>query len=53
MAHLIQEDNEGDVKCSDCETVFMVVWNRNPIYDRIEYCPFCGDEISYKTERGE
>jgi hypothetical protein len=24
---------------------FQLTWDRNPIYDGPEYCPFCGDEI--------
>ncbi len=38
-----------DITCPDCETVFYVVWNRNLIYERPEYCPFCGSEIDYKA----
>lgn len=34
-----------DTICSECEMVFNICWNRNLIYDRVEYCPFCGDEV--------
>ena len=44
-------DDRPWLKCSSCETVFQVVWNRTPVYDNIEYCPFCGDEIeSFEEE---
>jgi len=33
------------VKCSSCETVFDVLFDTNPTYDKVEYCPFCGDEV--------
>lgn len=40
------EGNElPEVQCSNCEVTFSVVFNRNPDYDRIEFCPFCGEEI--------
>jgi uncharacterized paraquat-inducible protein A len=31
--------------CSECDMRFNLCWNRNPIYNKMEYCPFCGDEI--------
>jgi hypothetical protein len=31
--------------CSGCDMRFHLCWNRNPIYDGPEYCPFCGEEI--------
>lgn len=33
------------LQCSECDMRFSIVWDRNPIYDKPEYCPFCGDEI--------
>ena len=32
------------VECAICEMFFSVVFNRNPVYAGIEYCPFCGNE---------
>lgn len=39
--------NVGDdeVQCSECDVVYAVIFQRNVVYDRVEYCPFCGDEI--------
>lgn len=31
--------------CSSCDMRFNLSWNRNPIYQEPEYCPFCGEEI--------
>lgn len=31
-----------EVTCGECEMRFSVVFNRNPFYTGIEYCPFCG-----------
>ena len=50
MAKLL--DDGPDVKCSTCGIVFTVIWNRkiesvyrSVVFDKIEYCPFCGDEF--------
>jgi hypothetical protein len=32
-------------QCSSCDMRFNLVWHRNPVYDKPEYCPFCGEEI--------
>lgn len=47
MAEFIvdKDDDEGFGVCSECGVYFEVVFNLNPIYDRIEYCPFCGSEF--------
>lgn len=47
MANLLISGNIDDFEytCDSCEMTFTMYWNRNPIYDRIEYCPFCGAEI--------
>ena len=31
--------------CDGCDMNFMLIWERNPVYDGPEYCPFCGEEI--------
>ena len=33
------------LECDTCGMSFMLTWNLDPAYDRIEYCPFCGDYI--------
>ncbi len=33
------------VECDGCDVTYSVVFNVNAIYNKIEYCPFCGDEI--------
>lgn len=38
-------DIEGFGLCDYCDVYYQVVFNINPVYDRIEYCPFCGDNI--------
>jgi hypothetical protein len=37
-------DGMPAIRCTNCEMIFAVVWNRNPLYDGIEFCPFCGAE---------
>lgn len=32
-------------KCSSCDMRFNLSWNRNLVYDKPEFCPFCGEEI--------
>lgn len=34
-----------DMECSECGAVFNLCWNRNPLFDGPEYCPFCGEEV--------
>lgn len=50
MAQLIQFNEDGDVECSNCEVIFSVVWHRNGWTDRVEYCPFCGDEVEEREQ---
>ena len=47
-------NTENDmVICPNCDMSFEVIWDNNPvidtkyctIYDKIEYCPFCGKEL--------
>lgn len=48
MAKLIlwnDQEYPPESQCSECDVIFSVVWHRNPVYTRIEYCPFCGEEI--------
>jgi hypothetical protein len=49
MANLIIDENNGEevpeLQCDSCETRFNITWQRNLIYNKIEYCPFCGEEI--------
>lgn len=49
MCILIDLGDFGDglnmYRCDCCDTEFSVIWNRNPVYNTFEYCPFCGDEI--------
>lgn len=39
--------------CSECGMRFNLCWNVNPVYNRPEYCPFCGDEIEEIIYEGE
>jgi NAD-dependent SIR2 family protein deacetylase len=34
------------LECSECDTRFSIVWNRNLVYDQPQYCPFCGDYVN-------
>ena len=34
-----------DNQCSECDMRFNIAWGRNPVYEDIEFCPFCGEEI--------
>lgn len=38
--------NDPYFVCPECDTHFDVTFNRNPVYNRIYYCPFCGVDIS-------
>lgn len=33
------------VQCSCCDVVYEVVFQRNPEYTQIQFCPFCGEEF--------
>ena len=46
MARLIPLGDE-DVRCDNCDVIFMLVFQRNGYTERAEYCPFCGDEIDF------
>ncbi len=46
---LMEEGEEGWVRCSECDIEFLLVWNRGAA-DGAEYCPFCGDEIDMESE---
>lgn len=37
--------------CSGCDMRFNLCWNRNPVYDKPEFCPFCGEEIEEVNEQ--
>ena len=37
--------NLPESHCSECDMRFNLCWNRNPLYDQPQYCPFCGDAI--------
>lgn len=50
MTKLVPVDSEGMVQCFECETRFMVVFDRNPIYQSVEFCPFCGDQVETPSE---
>lgn len=39
---LILTDEE--VQCDSCEMIFTIIFNRNPVYDQPELCPFCGED---------
>jgi hypothetical protein len=34
------------IQCPECHTWFEVIFNRNPVYDRMYYCPFCAYEFT-------
>ena len=39
--------------CDGCDMRFGLWWNRNVVYDRPEYCPFCGEEIDEWNDETE
>lgn len=44
-------NDAGDIRCEECDTIFSVVFHRNPMFDGIEFCPFCGSEVDgYVTQ---
>jgi len=49
MSELIPVSGE-DVQCSECKVIFSVAWHRHTFYNRVEYCPFCGEDF-YENRR--
>lgn len=45
MTILIQIDADGTVQCSECDSRFLITFDPNPIYDQVEFCPFCGEDV--------
>ncbi len=39
--------DDGEIQCSECEAIFLVVWHNNGWITTVEYCPFCGDSFSF------
>lgn len=33
------------LECDGCDMRFSIVWDRNPVYEQPEHCPFCGEEV--------
>lgn len=31
------------IECRNCETKFTLIYDREEVEDKPEYCPFCGD----------
>jgi hypothetical protein len=44
----ISEDGQSDPEhtCELCSVTFSISWYRNAYTTRIQYCPFCGSEIT-------
>lgn len=41
-------DQTGDVpevRCSNCGVIFGIYWHRDGVTSRVEFCPFCGEEV--------
>ena len=38
------------VKCSECDKVFELIWQREYEGEQVEYCPFCGREVPADAE---
>lgn len=36
--------------CPECSCSFQLTWNPDPVYDKPEYCPMCGERIDYKKQ---
>mgnify|MGYP003552899621 CR=1 FL=1 len=47
---IIGDYNDPWCECGECDMRFQLIWNRNPVYDHAEYCPFCGVEITEIVE---
>ena len=49
MCQITVRDAGNDIPeshCDNCEMRFFIAWNRNPVYESIEFCPFCGDDVN-------
>lgn len=42
---LVGEFNQPEMQCDDCDVRFTLYWQRDGIHDKVEYCPFCGEEV--------
>lgn len=42
---LVGDYNEPEMQCDECDMRFTLFWQRTPLHDKIEYCPFCGVEV--------
>ena len=40
------------MRCPSCDSVFDVIWNRNPVYTWVVFCPFCGEEYTQEQSLG-
>ena len=50
---LFGDFNNPELKCDSCDMIFILYFHKNLIYQKIEYCPFCGDEVEeVKDETG-
>ena len=48
MATITISDTGMDIPnshCDQCDINFGLIWQRNPVYDGIQFCPFCGEEV--------
>lgn len=44
--------NDEEVQCRECEVVFTLFWQRNAWTRAVEYCPFCGEEVTDQEADG-
>ncbi len=41
----LEDAGDDEVRCSDCDKQFTLIWQREYEGERVEYCPFCGAEF--------
>lgn len=49
MSQLSPYGTDDEVQCSECNAVFTIIY-RNDGFSKVEFCPFCGDEVEPLTK---
>lgn len=45
IIHQVGPFDSPNMICEQCEMDFQIIWARSLVYEKPEYCPFCGEEI--------
>ena len=42
--------DKGGLYCTSCEVYFNLTWDRNAWTSKIDFCPFCGEDVEKIVE---